>query len=107
MRPRHRYWVAGQRLHGGVTPTERHVRDAALLGNIAPWHLAVAKRHGGWRSPAERLNQHRYRESWLENLLIAASLGGYRIPDSPKRLTIRKFHGAQRKNCRRNEWGSG
>jgi hypothetical protein len=79
MRPMHRYWVAGQRLHGGVTSSERHVRGMALLGNFAPWHPAVAQRHGGWRSPAEWLNQHRYQTSWLQNLLIAASLGGYRI----------------------------
>ncbi len=31
-----------------------------------------------WRSPAERLNQHRYHDDWLQNLLVSASLGGYR-----------------------------
>jgi hypothetical protein len=80
MRPMHRYFFAGQHLHGGRASTGRHVRGWALLWNYAPWHPAVAKAHGGWRSPAERLNQHRYHDNWLQNLLISASLGGYRIP---------------------------
>jgi hypothetical protein len=33
---------------------------------------------GGWQSPAERLNQHRYHDNWLHNLLVSASLAGYR-----------------------------
>lgn len=32
------------------------------------------------RSPAERLNGMRYHPEWLQNLLISASLGGYRRP---------------------------
>jgi hypothetical protein len=76
MRPMHRYFFAGQHLHGGRASRDRHVRGWALLWNFAPWHPAVARAHGGWRSPAERLNQHRYHESWLHNLLISASLGG-------------------------------
>lgn len=85
MRPMHRYFFDGQHLHGQQTTSERHVRGWALLENFAPWHPAVAKAHDGWRSPAERLNQHRYHDQWLQNLLISASLGGYRIrhPQNP------------------------
>jgi hypothetical protein len=32
----------------------------------------------GWRSPAERRNEHRYHDDWLQNLLISASLAGFR-----------------------------
>jgi hypothetical protein len=32
----------------------------------------------GWKSPAERLNGHRYHDDWLQNLLVSTSLGGYR-----------------------------
>ncbi len=32
----------------------------------------------GWRCPAERANRHRYHDGWLHNLLVSASLGGYR-----------------------------
>ena len=85
MRPMHRYFFAGQHLHGSQASSERHVRGWALLLNFAPWHPATARANGGWRSPAERLNQHRYHDCWLQNLLISASLGGYRIraPQNP------------------------
>lgn len=79
MRPMHRYFFDGQHLHGSFRAAHLHCRAWALLFNFAPWHPAVARSHHGWRSPAERLNQHRYHDCWLQNLLIAASLGGYRI----------------------------
>jgi hypothetical protein len=78
MRPMHRYFFAGQHLHGDPAHQD-HVRGWALLWNFAPWHPATAKAQSGWRSPAERLNQHRYHDCWLQNLLISASLGGYRV----------------------------
>jgi hypothetical protein len=85
MRPMHRYFFDGQHLHGSGAATERHVRGWALLWNFAPWHPAVAKVNSGWRSPAERLNKHRYHDMWLQNLLISASSGGYRMraPQKP------------------------
>lgn len=58
--------------------TERHARGWALLWNFAPWSPATAKANDDWRSPAERLNRHRYHDDWLQNLLISASLGGFR-----------------------------
>lgn len=79
MRPMHRYFFDGQHLHGGRASNERHVRGWALLWNFAPWHPATAKANSNWRSPAERLNKHRYHDNWLHNLLISASLGGYRV----------------------------
>lgn len=78
MRPMHRYFFDGQHLHGSEASNERHVRGWALLWNFAPWNPATTKANDGWRSAAERLNKHRYHDSWLQNLLIAASLGGYR-----------------------------
>jgi hypothetical protein len=79
MRPMHRYFFDGQHLHGRRSSNERHARGWALLWNFAPWSSATTKANGDWRSPAERLNGHRYHDSWLQNLLISASLGGYRI----------------------------
>jgi hypothetical protein len=78
MRPMNRYFVAGQHLHGGMATNEKHVRGWALLWNFAPWHPAISKANDGWRSAAERLNKHRYHDNWLQNLLLSASLGGYR-----------------------------
>lgn len=79
MRSMHRYFFDGQHLHGGRNANELHARGWALLWNFTPWHPATAKRNHDWQSPAERLNEHRYHDCWLQNLLISASLGGYRV----------------------------
>lgn len=78
MRSMNRYFDSGQHLHGSAEACGRHVRAWALLLNYRPWHPQVAKANGGWRCPAERLNQHRYHGDWLQNLMASASLGGYR-----------------------------
>jgi hypothetical protein len=78
MRSMNRYFDDGQHLHGGAAACDRHCRAWALLHNFRPWHPAVARDNDGWRSPAERLNEHRYHDDWLQNLLISASLGGFR-----------------------------
>jgi hypothetical protein len=80
MRGMNRYFDCGQHLHGSRTACRMHCRAWALLGNFAPWHPATTRKNGGWRSPAERLNQHRYHDCWLQNLLVSASLDGYRCP---------------------------
>lgn len=78
MRGMNRYFEAGQHLHGSAEACRRHCRAWALLCNFRPWHPATTRKNHGWQSPAERLNQHRYHDCWLQNLLISASLGGYR-----------------------------
>jgi hypothetical protein len=80
MRGMNRYFDHGQHLHGSREACRLHCRAWALLWNFAPWHPATTRENEDWRCPAERLNQHRYHECWLQNLLIAASLGGYRCP---------------------------
>ena len=78
MRCMNRYFFDGQHLHGSREAGELHCRGWALLFNFAPWNPAAAKINGGWNSPAERLNKHRYHENWLQNLLVSSSLGGFR-----------------------------
>ena len=78
MRGMNRHFDQGQHLHGGREACRWHCRAWALLWNFTPWHPATARENDSWRSPAERLNQHRYHECWLQNLLLSASLGGYR-----------------------------
>jgi hypothetical protein len=78
MRSMSRYFEDCQHLHGSAEACERHCRAWALLFNYRPWHPATARANDGWRSPAERLNRHRYHEDWLQNLLVSASLGGFR-----------------------------
>jgi hypothetical protein len=80
MRGMNRYFDDGQHLHGSIGASRLHCRAWALLWNFAPWGPATARDNDGWRCPAERLNQHRYHDDWLQNLLVSASLGGYRCP---------------------------
>jgi hypothetical protein len=79
MRSMNRYFNNGQHLHGSLGPSQRHCRSWALLYNFTPWSPAATRDNAGWRSPAECLNKHRYHDNWLHNLLVSASLGGYRI----------------------------
>ena len=78
MRPMSRYFEDCQHLHGSEEACALHCRAWALLFNFRPWHPATARVNSGWRCPAERLNRHRYHDDWLQNLLVSASLGGYR-----------------------------
>jgi hypothetical protein len=73
-----RYFDSGHHLHGSEQACDRHSRAWALLHNFRPWRPATKRANGGWASPAERLNQHRYHPDWLHNLLVSASLAGYR-----------------------------
>ena len=78
MRSMNRYFDRGQHLHGSRGACDQHCRAWALLHNFTPWHPATTEGNDGWQSAAERLNRHRYHDNWLENLLVSASLGGYR-----------------------------
>jgi hypothetical protein len=78
MREMNRYFEDGQHLHGSVEAAKRHCRAWALLYNFTPWSPATSKDNDGFECPAERLNQHRYHDNWLQNLLVSASLGGFR-----------------------------
>jgi len=85
MRSMNRYFDDGQHLHGSRAACDQHCRAWALLHNFTPWHPATADNNEGWQSPAEHLNGHRYHDNWLQNLLVSASLGGYRnhAPQNP------------------------
>jgi hypothetical protein len=85
MRGMDRYFDHGQHLHGSRQAIRWHCRAWALLCNFAPWHPATTRANEDWRCPAERLNRHRYHDCWLQNLLLSASLGGYRgpLPQNP------------------------
>lgn len=78
MREMNRYFEDGQHLHGSVTAAERHCRAWTLLYNFSPWSPATSKDNDDFECPAERLNQHRYHDNWLQNLLVSASLAGFR-----------------------------
>ncbi len=80
LRGMNRSFDHGQHLHGSRAACRWHGRAWAWLWNFSPWHPATTRKNEDWRCPAERLNQHRYHACWLQNLLISASLGGYKCP---------------------------
>jgi hypothetical protein len=69
-----------QHLHGSAEAAEQGLRGWALIHNFAPSCPWTVRGTPGLRSPAERLNGKRYHNEWLQNLLVSASLGGYRKP---------------------------
>jgi len=75
-----RHLYSTQYFHGSIAASELSIRGWALIQNFAPSNPRTVKKHNGFKSPTERLNQFRYHDNWLENLLISASLGGYRGP---------------------------
>jgi len=68
-----------QHLHGTTAAAEQGLRGWALIHNFALSCPETVRGSPGLRSSAERLNGMQYHPEWLRNLLISASLGGYRI----------------------------
>jgi hypothetical protein len=79
MRPMSRYPEDGQHLPGGEQAAGRHGRAWAWVSDFRPWNPATARANGGGRSPAGRVNRHRYHDDWPHNLLVSASLAGCRV----------------------------
>lgn len=67
-----------QMFHGSKEQTTKHLRAFALLYNFTPSSPQVVRKTPALVSPAARLNGFCYHENWLQNLLIAASIGGFR-----------------------------
>jgi hypothetical protein len=66
-----------QYFHRSLAAAKLAVRALALIYNFAPWNPATVRQQR-FLCPAHRLNKSYYHDSWLQNLLISASLGGYR-----------------------------
>ena len=73
-----RHKFAHQSYHSSIEATNLNIRTYALIHNFAPSCPETRKNHNNMKSPFERLNKFKYHDDWLQNLLIAASLGGYR-----------------------------
>ena len=67
---------SAQYFHGTVASAECRLRALALLWNFCPSSPQTVRKYQGQRCPSERLNAQRYADSWLENLLISASMNG-------------------------------
>jgi hypothetical protein len=70
-----RYLFMMRYFHGHLASAERGIRAWALAQNFLPY-CSRSKQREHFVSPAHRLNGMLYRDNWLENLLVAASLGG-------------------------------
>lgn len=76
-----RHLFSTQYFHGSLSSAQLGIRGWALIQNFAPSNPITIKKYDGLLSPAERLNNSRYHDDWLQNLLISASLVGlYRPP---------------------------
>ncbi len=75
-----RYLYSLRYFHGHLASAQRSVRGWALAHNFMPYCPRAEPILGnqGFISPAHRLNGFVYRENWLENLFVSASLGGRR-----------------------------
>ena len=71
-----RHLFCTQYFHGDLVAAEYSIRGWVLIQNFAPCCPHNVKQHKGFKSPAERLNQFRYHDNWLQNLLISGSLKG-------------------------------
>jgi hypothetical protein len=70
-----RYLFMMRYFHGHLASAERSIRAWALAQNFLPY-CSRSKQREQFTSPVHRLNATLYRDNWLENLLVAASLGG-------------------------------
>jgi len=73
-----RQLFASQYFHGNLSSANLSMRAWALIHNFAPFNPRTVELYNGVKCPADRLNGSSYHSNWLQNLLVSASLGGYR-----------------------------
>lgn len=76
MEPLARYLYHTKYFNGHRMSAERSVRAWALCHNFLPY-CPRAKVGQTYKSPAHKLNGFTYRDNWLENLLVSASMRGF------------------------------
>ncbi len=69
-----------QYFHGSIGSARRYLRAMALIWNFHPvcQRIAFPPKYDGRYSSFEKINNFCYSYNWLENLLIAGSMNGYR-----------------------------
>jgi hypothetical protein len=74
-----RYLFTTNYFHGHLASMDKRVRAWAILHNFRPYcpkANSLAKLN--FISPAHKINQKLYHHNWLQNLLVSASLNGFR-----------------------------
>jgi hypothetical protein len=67
-----------QYFHGTWTSALLNLRSMALIWNFHPYGQR-ARHEGLGASPFEELNGFQYHPNWLQNMLVASSLGGWNV----------------------------
>jgi len=83
MKSMNRHSFNSQMFHSTVLCTTKNFRAFALIYNFSPSNPKVWEGTDKLTSPAARLNGFVYHDDWLQNLLIAASLDGFRNHRNP------------------------
>lgn len=84
MRNMNRHAFNSQMFHGKeLKSTTKNYRAFALLFNFTPSSPKVRHKDNILTSPAARLNGFVYHHNWLHNLLVSASLNGFRHHRNP------------------------
>lgn len=73
-----RHAFNSQMFHSSTTATSNNFRAFALILNFSPYSPGVAAKNPGLNTPVAKLNGFVYHQHWLQNLMIAASLNGFR-----------------------------
>ncbi len=73
-----RYVFNMQYFHGTLASAEQGIRAWAILRNYQPYCSRTVGNKTQLVCAASELNGFKYCDNWLENLLIATSMGGYR-----------------------------
>ena len=73
-----RILYAMQYFHGTQASARLYVRSMAIVWNFHPYGTKTGRQHPGRCSPFKDINGFCYHDNWLQNLLVAASIGGYR-----------------------------
>ena len=72
-----RCFYAAKYFHGHLMTAEYGIRSWALLHNFLPYGPRAGSA-ATYQSPAHKLNGFVYHDNWLQNLLVSASMGGFR-----------------------------
>jgi len=74
-----RCFYSGKYFHGHLMSAEYAVRGWSLLHNFQPYcPRTKSEQKTKYQSPAHKLNGFVYHDDWLQNLMVSASMGGYR-----------------------------
>ena len=78
-----RFLYSNKYFHGHLPSSQYSVRSWAILHNFLPYSPRYQFR-GSFLSPAHKFNGFVYHRNWLKNLIVSASMGGFRYqPQKP------------------------